>query len=215
MVIATEKSKELDPTILADIGTDEVTTLEQLYNIQTKHAPTNVYLPYPDNIYNIDLKNRKINGPEFISVERDHKSQILYFKIDRYFDYMDLATTVCVIEYIIPGDFKRVPYLYVVPFYDTAKFARENKMIFPWNVGGAATLNAGTIEYAIRFFKVEGNGNQAKLVYNLNTLPAQSKILSSLEGDDEIMKAEYDISAKQYESLIQQATENRTYWTIL
>lgn len=202
--------------ILSSVGTDEITTLEQLYNVQAKNAPSNVYLPFAHNIYDIDLKTRKINGPEFISVQRDHKSEVIYFRVDRYVDYMDLANTVCVIQYIVPGDLKRVPYMYIVPFYDTSKFVKENKMIFPWNVGGITTLKSGKIEYAIRFFKVDGDGNNAKLVYNLNTLPTESKILSNIEGDGEIMKAEYDnYIGNQYETLIQQATENRTYWTIL
>lgn len=201
--------------ILNDIGTDEITTLEQLYNAQTLGAPSNVHLPYAHNIYDIDLKTRKIYGPDFISVQRDHKSEVIYFKVDRFVDYMDLANTVCIIEYIIPGDY-RVPYIYMVPFYDTTKFINEGKMIFPWNVGSAATMNGGTIEYAIRFFRIDGSGKNTKLAYSLSTLPTKSKILPNIEGDGEIMKAEYDIPIGEgYESLIQQATENRTYWTIL
>ena len=102
--------------ILTDIGTDEISTLEQLYNAQTLGAPSNVHLPFANNIYDVDLKARKIYGPDFISVQRDHKAEVIYFKVDRFIDYMDLANTACVIEYILPGD-SRVPYIYIVPFY--------------------------------------------------------------------------------------------------
>ena len=207
-------NKQFD-NILSAIATDEVDTLEQLYELQTQNAPSNVFLPFAHNIYDIDLSTRKINGPEFISARRDHKSEIIYFKIDRYFDYMDLSNTICVIEYIVPGDTKRVPHIYIVPFYDTSKFISEGKMIFPWSVGGAATSKEGTIEYAIRFYRIDGEGENRKLVYNLNTLPAKSKILPSIEGDGEILKAEYDIPAEPYEELIHQVVNNRTYWTIL
>ena len=196
--------------ILSDIN-DE--TLEQLYNIQKESAPSNVYLPYAHNIYDIDIKTRTIHGPEMISVQRDHHSEVIYFKVDRFVDFMDLANTVCVIEYIIPGDTNRIPYLYAVPFYDIQKFAKENKIIFPWNVSGAATLKSGKIEYAIRFFKIDGSGS--KLIYNLNLLPTTSSILSNIEGNNELINAEYDIPVEAYESLIQQVTNNRTYWTIL
>ncbi len=196
--------------ILSDISNE---TLEQLYNIQKESAPSNVYLPYAHNIYDVDLKTRTIHGPEMISVQRDHRSEVIYFKVDRFIDFMDLANTVCVIEYIIPGDTKRVPYLYAVPFYDIVKFAQENKMIFPWNVSGAATLKSGKIEYAIRFFKVDENGG--KLIYNLNTLPTTSSILSNIEGSSELMNTEYDIPVEAYESLIWQVKNNKTYWTIL
>ena len=197
-------------TILSDISNE---TLEQLYNIQKENAPSNVYLPYAHNIYDVDLQTRTIHGPEMISVQRDHRSEVIYFKVDRFIDFMDLANTVCVIEYIIPGDTKRVPYLYAVPFYDIAKFAQENKMIFPWNVSGAATLKSGKIEYAIRFFKIDENGG--KLIYNLNTLPTTSSILSNIEGSSELMSTEYDIPVEAYESLIWQVKNNKTYWTIL
>lgn len=212
--MAITESKQLD-SILSAIATDEVTTLEQLYDLQARYAPSNVYLPFADNIYEVDLKTRTINGPDFISVQREHKAEVIYFKVDRFFDYMDLANTVCIVEYIVPGDTKRVPHIYAVPFYDTSKYLKEGKMIFPWSVGGAATSTAGTIEYAIRFFKIDGDGANAQLVYNLNTLPAKSKILVSLEDDGEIMKAEYDIPIEPYEELLYQLKNNKTYWTIL
>ena len=212
-MVVTE-NKEID-SILSSIGTEKVKTLDQLYDLQARYAPSNVYLPLVENTYDVDLKTRTIYGPEFISAQRDHKAEVIYFKVDRYFDYMDLSNTVCVIEYIVPKDPERIPHIYVVPFYDTTRYMDENKMIFPWSVGGAATLNSGTIEYAIRFFRVQGDGKNAELVYNLNTLPAKSKVLTSLEADNEIMKAEYDIPVEAYEELIYQMKNNKTYWTIL
>lgn len=206
---------KLSNSILSEIGIDEVTTLEQLYELQFKNAPSNVFLPFAHNTYDIDLSNRKINGPEILSISRDHQSEIIYFKVDRFYDYMDLATTICVIQYIIPRDEERVPYIYVVPFYDTSKFASENKMIFPWVVGDAATQRSGDIEYAIRFFKIDGEGENLQLIYNLNTLPTKSKVLSNIEGNNEIMKAEYNKTVEKYENLIAQIVENKTYWTFL
>ena len=208
-------SNEIDNSILSQIGIDEVTTLEQLYELQLQNAPSNVFLPFAHNIYDIDLQNRKINGPEFLSISRDHQSEIIYFKVDRFYDYMDLATTICVIQYIIPDDKDRIPYIYIVPFYDTAKFAVENKMIFPWVVGDAATQHSGTVEYAIRFFKIDGEGKNAQLIYNLNTLPTHTNVLSSIEGSGEIMKAEYNKTVEKYENLIAQVVDNKTYWTFL
>lgn len=202
--------------MLADIATEKISTLEQLYNAQEQGAPSRVSLPRAYTICDIDLKTRTINSPEFISVRRDHRAETIYFKVDRYVDYMDLANTACVIEYIIPGDKEKIPYLYVVPFYDTVRFSEENKMIFPWNINGPATINDGVIEYAVRFFKVVDDGSKLNLVYSLSTLPAQSKILPSLENSDsEIMNAEYDVPVEQYENLIQQFSDNKVYWNIL
>lgn len=206
--------QQLNNNILSTIATDKVDTLEQLYELQTRYAPSNVFLPFAHNIYDIDLNTREIHGPNYISVRRDHKAEVIYFKVDRYFDYMDLSTTICIIEYIIPGDTEKIPYIYVVPFFDTFKFVKENKIIFPWTVGDIATSQDGTIEYAIRFYKIDKEGK--KLIYNLNTLPAKSKILSGLESDEEILKVEYDNPiASNYENLINQIITNKTYWTIM
>ena len=212
MALNDQKSRQLDNSLSA-IGTDEVSTLEQLYEIQAKYAPSNVFLPFADNIYDVNLDTRTINSPEFLSVRRDHKSEVIYFKVDRFFDYMDLANTTCIIQYLLPGDTTKVPHIYVVPFYDTTTYFGENKMIFPWSVGGAATMVDGDIEYAIRFFRVEGERENASLAENLNKLPAKSKILQSIEADNEIMKAAYDTPiANKYEELLDQLKNTKTYW---
>jgi hypothetical protein len=46
-------------------------------------------------------------------------------------------------------------------------------------------------------------------------LPTSSNILYGIEEDGEIMKVEYDIPADNYEELISQLQNNRTFWTIL
>ena len=197
---------------------EEFDTLNQLYEIQKKGVPANVYLPFQHNIYDIDLNTRSIKAPKFLSVQRDHKAEVIYFKVDRYFDYMDLATTICIIQYHIPGDAKKVPYIYIVPFYDTHTYEKEHKMIFPWVIGGATTAQKGVLEYAVRFYKIDGgtNNEPKQLVYNLNTSSAKSQILQGLEVDDAEMKIEYDNQiADQYEVLIDQLQNNRTFWTIL
>jgi hypothetical protein len=193
-------------------------TLQNLYDIQYQNPPSNVRLPSANNnnTYNIDLNTRTIEAPLFLSVERDHKSTVIYFRVDRYYDFMDLANTVCVIEYIIPGDKSKVPYIYVVPFFDTVSQLSSNKMVFPWVLGGPATSKEGTLEYAIRFFRLSDNAAaNPTIMYDLHTLPASSKILTGLEVDTEVMKAEYDIPATEYEYLIAQLLANKTYWHTL
>lgn len=189
--------------VLTSVANGDLETLQQLYDIQSKDAPSNVILPYADKIYNINLNTREIDGPEMVGASRDHKSEIIYFKVNRYYDYMDLANTICVIEYLLPGDKSKVPYIYVVPFYDTSKFIQEGKMIFPWALGGAATSKNGLLEYAIRFYRVAENSNgELELVYNLNTLPTTTLVKRSLELDKGIMNDEYDTPMGKYESLI-------------
>lgn len=211
------------------------TTLEQLLELQNKYPPTIAYLPHADEIYDINLNTRQINAPEFLSIQKDHKSKVIYFRVNRYYDHMDLSNTICVIQYITPGDESRVPYTYVVPFFDvmsdfnlediTETSRDENyisgshnpTMIFPWCIGAAATQTSGTLEYAIRFYKIkQETDGELRLVYNLNTLPAKSEILYGMEADDEAMKLEYDqITDDKYLNLIQQFQNSKTYWQVI
>lgn len=208
-----ELDKDLNQ-ILNNIGADEITTLDQLSDIQAKNPPSNVYLPYAHNIYDIDLNTRTIYGPSVLSVQKDHKSEIIYFKVDRYFDYMDLANTICIVEYITPKSVDGIPYIYIVPFYDTRRFIKENKMIFPWVVGGPATIEDGILEYAIRFYKIDEFEGNKILAYSLSTMPATSQVLRSIESDD--MNMHYDeIIVPQYANLIDQIQKSRTYWKFL
>lgn len=203
---------------MSDILTlsQEQKALDQLFQIQTQAAPTTVQLlPNAKNVYNINLNDRSVEAPKVISVSKDHKSTVIYFKIDRYFDYMDLTNTVCLIQYFPVGE-KKSPYIYAVPFYNTTILEDKGQIIFPWVVNGAATQKEGDLRFAIRFYRVDDSDGKISLVYNLNTTPVTTKVLYGLEADDETMKLEYDDPiASRYESLIAQLSNQRTEWTIL
>ena len=146
---------------------------ENLWRIQSENAPsTAVLIPQSETIYNIDLNKRTIETPEFLSVERDHNSETIFFLIDRFYDNVDLSTMTCVIQYI---NAKGEGRLYPVPFYDTLTYSKDNKILFPWCIEGEATKAAGDIQYSIRFYRINESGDA--FVYNLNTLPTSSKIL--------------------------------------
>ena len=143
---------------------------EFLYEIASQNSPNIVELPgAKKNMYEVNLSTREINSPKFLSINAEHKAEVVYFVMDRFYDYMDLINTTCVIQYIAPDN---KPYVYVVPFYDIYTFRHLNKMIIPWNIDGAATQTSGLVKYSIRFYKLSGEGSNAELVYNLNTLPA-------------------------------------------
>lgn len=90
-------------------------------------------------------------------------------------------------------------------------------MIIPWNIDGSATQKAGTIRYSIRFYKLTGEGENAELVYNLNTLPAESEIKESLNVDP-LNKEEVDFQTEAYEYLMSEISKlhrKELYWEIL
>ena len=212
-------NEQLD-NILNNITNDSINTLDGLYDIQAKKAPLNVLFPFARNIYDVDLNTRTIHGPKTLSVRRDHRAEVIYLKVDRYYDYMDLTNTICIIQYKLPNE--TIPRVYIIPFFDTSTCAKEDKILLPWVIGGPVTAKPGIVEYSLRFYKIEKlSDNDIKLIYNLSTLPAESEILDSLEGDGEIMNAEYDSQINDYlegarwEELIAQIMNVATTWTKL
>lgn len=153
---------------------------EMLWQLQSD-APTGqaILLPKDEKIFDVDLNLRTIDVPEFLSVEKDHQAETIYFKFDRYYENIDLTTKTCIIQYInANGD----SFIYPVPFYDTETFGFDGKVIIPWCIQGAATAAAGMVKFAIRFYSINID---RKIEYNLNTLVAQGQVLKGQEGDFE------------------------------
>jgi hypothetical protein len=175
-----------------------VTTAEQynanLHLIHNINPPTYAALPTADNIYNIDVNTREIDAPRFLAVEKDNISETIYFIIDRYADYMDLATTSCVITYTNAAGNSG---MYAVPFYDIYSYASEKKMILPWCLDIGVAEAPGKVEFAIQFFKIgevlnpKTNGMEKVLQYSLNTLPAKSEILIGINVDSDNLSPDY------------------------
>ncbi len=150
-------------------------------------------MPYAIKYYDVDLDTRTIDSPEYLSIAKDHKAENIYFRMNRYYDYMDLATTTCIIQYQTPVHTG----IYVVPYFDIVtgkgdiKTGTPDKLIISWCLDGKASEVAGTITYAIRFYRTDMNGKE--LLYNLNTLPATSKILYGMDVIDPDLGGDYDI----------------------
>jgi hypothetical protein len=169
-----------------------------LYRIQQDHNLPSlaVLLPSTENIYEIDLNTRKITPPEYLSVYTDHAAEVIYFKCDRFFDYMDLANCNVVIQY---KNAKGESRLYAVPFVDVATCSLENKMLIPWCVDGNVTAQAGEVTFSIRFYKIDIDGEY--VTYNLSTLPVKTKVLEGMnviEGNPE----PFELAPSQYEYLV-------------
>lgn len=182
---------------------------ENLYRIQDANPPSlAVLLPSSERIYNIDLNTRNVETPEFLSMEFDHKAETIYFIVDRFYDHVDLSTTVGLVQFENAlGD----GYIYLIPFYDIETYAKDDKMLFPWCIDGSATMAAGKIKYSIRFFKVDID--KSRLSYNMGTKTVTSKILYGMdiiEGNEE-----YIYPADTVEEIfekIDQISRQDIYW---
>lgn len=204
--------------------------LSKLYAIQSLNPPSYVQFPGSKTFYDLNLDSRTINAPDILSVSKDHQAETIYFRVNRFHDYMDLANTTCVIQYITPD---KKSHIYAVPFYDILTEKINGKMIIPWCVDGNATKYKGIVQFSIRFFITEqeivtietidedGEAVQEEkikynLIYNLATTTAQTKVLDGMEVLD--LESDFDISASQYEyllDLINDIKRDGVYWDIL
>ena len=198
--------------------TEKQEYLDLLYKIQDENKPSlAILLPGDERIYNVDLATRTIEAPEYLIVETDHRSEVIYFKVARYYDAVDLSNTVCVIQYINANKEGRV---YAVPYYDIDTFSDTNEMLIPWEVDGEATVAAGDVQYAIRFYMLDSRITDKRLVYNLNTLTASSKVLHGIDIDPEELQSsndkEYIVTYLDEILAISREIANKdVYWVVL
>ena len=197
---------------------------EKLWLIQHNNMPRKAILPESEHIYNIDLKTRKIESPEFLSVQKDHSAESIYFSVPRYLDYMDLAETACVIQYKTGLSADGGPFLglYRVPFYDITTYNEpgNERIIFPWLLSGEATALSGPVEYSIKFFNIQNVSNDPdkkvfKYLYNLNTLPATSVVLYGMDVQAEDLDGKFDIDPSFADTLlsaISELSKHDIYW---
>lgn len=141
----------------------------------------------------IDLETRKIQAPEFLSVEKDHQAETVYFCVDRFFDHVDLSTKTCIVQYVNAAGEGR---MYPVPFVDITTKAAENKMIFPWVIGREATKEAGVVEFSVQFYEVDEVTKH--FTYNLYTLPVKSKVLYGIQTHED---EAYDYPASEIQAI--------------
>lgn len=193
-----------------------ITSPEEYYAylsvIQSNNPPNIAILPKSEKVYNIDLETRTIDSPQFLSMEKDHASETIYFLVDRHYECVDLRDTVCIIQYVNANNEARI---YPVPFYDITTYASEDKMLIPWNIGAGATIKAGTVNYAIKFFQLTPSKDAYS--YCLNTKMASSKVLYGMDATnliEEDFTPEAGVIA-QLEALIQENMRKDLYWTDL
>ena len=139
-----------------------------------------------DDYFIIDANTRTIKVPDVfrkngLGVQGDQTAETIYFKINRYFDAMDLNNTEIYIQWENSNGDKGLAKEWVrdIETYD-------DYMIFGWVLGDLITKVPGLLKFSIRFIKTktetDNNGEQVKVIsYSLNTLTAQAMINSALE----------------------------------
>ena len=126
--------------------------LQNLFILQDQNFPQLIASDIPEDEPKliIDLNTRMVSAPEFLSVEKDHNSETLYFMVDRYFDNVDLATMSCIVQYQNASkNTLSNGYIYAVPRYYLIAPEGQQKLIFPWVIEGPATAYSGTVTFLV------------------------------------------------------------------
>lgn len=180
-----------------------------LYQIQSTNKPQKaILLPSDERIFYVDLSTKKIDAPEFLSVETDHTAETIYFRCARYYDNMDLSKTTCVVQYV---NAEGVGGVYFVPYYDVITYQDSDEMLFPWVIGGRATAAAGKVKFSIRFYQLSATGSE--YLYVLNTIASESSVLVGMDSLESI-DLEYNFNPSQLSEIYDRINQSKTvlYW---
>lgn len=133
-----------------------------------------IRLPSDEHIYNINLNDRKIEAPDFLSVETDMNGEIIWFKADRFFDDIDLFSGDCWIFYTNAAN---ESHFYSAKIQVFSPEIGNDYILIPWVISKDVAQKNGAVNFSIQFFKLSEDGN--RFLYIVNTLPAKSKILTN------------------------------------
>lgn len=147
--------------------------------------PTFIRLPLDEEPFEIDLNTRKISIPDSfgkngVGVKGDQLAEIVYFKVNRFFEAQDLNNTEIYIEWST-GKAEGISKAFCVDSTSAPGY-----IIFGWAITSAMTKGGNaTLTFAPRFIKeVDAAEDEITLSYSLSTLPHTLKIFDTLDLKD-------------------------------
>lgn len=194
-----------------------------------------IRIPSDEPIYDIDLNSRTITAPAFLGAYKEHNAEIIWFRVDRFFENIDLygnqnahngvdslkRTGNCWIQY---RNAKKQEFYYAAPLLIASdETGGSDKILIPWVISQDVAGQDGTVEFSFQFFSLsegedkEGNSGR-HFRYIINTQIARSKVLASLyiELEDILNKAENEPLATRLQELEDQynklANSYNLYW---
>lgn len=149
-------------------------------------------LPLDEDFLEIDTNTRAVKVPTIFSrngvgVQGDESAEIVYFKVNRYFDNIDLANNdVKIVIQWEAKDKDKKTITGISPNFGKDIESVPGSIIFGWPIYGEFTETAGTIKFAVRFYMVgaeDESTHTRALTYSLATLPAELSINATLAYD--------------------------------
>lgn len=177
---------------------ESITTLDEyfLYIDNLKKINSNfTVLPVDgkdgEEYFKIDANARSITIPDNfqkhgVSVQGDEIAEVLYFKINRYFDAEDLKEKNVFIQWKAPAgkDGVRLEGVSHPWVYDAT--IEPGYIIFGWPLSSVLTKNPGQIDFAVRFYSYNKDKEKGKKIeYSLSTLTSKIVVKETLNFDIE------------------------------
>lgn len=189
-------------------GAIDVDNLDAFYGSIEEIAavdPKFLRLPLDEPLFEIDANTRKITVPaEFkangVSVQKDHLAEVIFFRIERYFDYTDLSTCNIVINWKMGSKEGKTTRFIKFEKVFTIDETKASCIVFGWPINDIVTEKSGALTFAIEFFKTEGSGDDEKVIYRFNTLPVSVNIKDGLVISDDAEV--YDLDADIIRTLV-------------
>lgn len=160
-------------------------------------------LPIDEEVFEINANTRQISIPENfrkngIAVQGDQVAEVVYFKIARYFDFMDLNNTMIYIQYETPDGTQDASFEWVRDIESEPDY-----LIFGWALDSRITAASGLLKFSIRFVNLDNPQDSElpdniKYTYSLNTLQASVNIQPTLVMENDI---NHDAVAKGMEKI--------------
>ena len=147
----------------------------------------------------IDANAREISVPsqyEYIGVYNDHNAETIYFRINRYFDDVDLSQKTCLIMFVNPKGESS----YNV---SNSMSVLDDELIIGWTINHEHTAGVGILTFALCFYHIDEDTSMFD--YRWSTKPATTKILPGLE----LIRGRFnDLVPDEFDILIQNMTEH-------
>jgi hypothetical protein len=142
-------------------------------------------LPSDEEEFTIDANSRTIDVPKDFracgGVQFDNYAEIITFKIDRYFDYKDLAEAKIAVQWMNKAANKEG--VSFIDLIDVKTCGDEGKLRFGWPLTAEMTEKPGELYFAVRFYTAETKDGALKFNYLLNTVTQFIEIKPTLTVD--------------------------------
>lgn len=171
-------------------ASDDITSLDEYFSyIEELNRINRRYtiLPLDEEVFTINANTRQITVPPSfaqngIGVQGDEIAEIVYFKINRFFDNIDLNTKNIYIQWRSAATDEQgnaiegvsVPWVIDIE-------SEPGYIIFGWPLSSKITQKAGNIQFAVRFY--EYSEITETLTYSLSTLTQTATIKPALDFD--------------------------------